>query len=50
MALEIYNMVVSIIGPVPIQFEFVYAIGAIFVFIMIIYCLVWPWKLVFGGL
>lgn len=50
MYLEIYNMVKEVIGGVPVEMEFIYSIGTIFVFCMIIYCVfVLPVKILYGN-
>lgn len=49
MALNIYNMVKEIIGPVPIELEFIYSFLTIFIFCSLIYCIfIIPYKTIFG--
>ena len=47
MVLKLYEMVQQVIGPVPEPYQFVYAIAVIIEFVIIVYCLVWPWKMLF---
>lgn len=47
MGLEIYNFVVSILGELPNELNFLYAIGTLFVFVLICYCAVVPYILIF---
>lgn len=47
MVLDIYNKVVEIIGELPPELTFVYGICTIIVFIMMIYCIILPYKLIF---
>lgn len=51
LGLNIYNLVVSIIGPVPMEMEFIYAIGTIALIIVLLMIVYFPFKLlsdVFG--
>lgn len=47
MGLDIYNLVVDIIGELPVELEFIYAIGVLFVFVVVICCAVFPFYLVY---
>lgn len=46
--LKIYNFVVDIIGQVPPELEFVYAIGTIVILIFILLCIFIPFKIIYG--
>ena len=47
MGLDIYNMVKSIIGEVPVELEFLYAIGT-FLLLLIVFLMVYiPWVYIF---
>lgn len=46
--LNIYNFVVNVIGPVPTEMEFIYAIGVIIVLLIIVLMVYLPWAYLFG--
>jgi len=45
--LDIYNMVVQIIGQVPIELNFIYGFCTILVFVFIISFIALPWVIVY---
>lgn len=47
MFMTVYNEVVNIIGTVPPELEFIYAICTISLFIMIIYCITIPFSILY---
>jgi len=47
MGLEIYNLVVSIIGELPIELHFLYGVGTLFLFVLICFCVMLPFSIVY---
>jgi len=47
LGLDIYNFVVSIIGDLPLELHFIYAIGTLFVLVLICVCAVSPFILIY---
>ncbi len=47
MIMTLYEEVKNIIGVVPIELEYVYAICTISLFIMIIYCITIPFRILY---
>lgn len=46
-SLKIYELAKTIIGEVPMEMEFVYAIGTIFLFFMIILVIFFPFYMIY---
>ena len=44
---KVYDMVVSLMGPVPIEFEFLYAVGVCIIFTALVWAVVIPFKLLY---
>lgn len=47
MGLDIYNMVVSILGDLPLELQFLYGVGTIFVLILVLFCAMLPFIVVY---
>lgn len=47
MGLDIYNMVVDILGELPLELHFLYALGTIFVLILVLFCAMLPFIVVY---
>jgi hypothetical protein len=47
MGLDIYNMVKDVIGELPIELEFLYAIGTFLVLIIVFLIIYIPWYYIF---
>lgn len=45
--MKIYDFVVSILGPVPMELEFIYAIGTLFILFMLLWAVTIPYKLIY---
>ena len=49
MFLNIYNMVKEVLGVLPIELEWVYGVGTIIVFYMIMVVIFFPFTFIYGG-
>lgn len=47
MILNLYNAVVQILGEIPSEYHFVYAICTIILFMIILWCIVFPFKFIY---
>ncbi len=45
--IKIYEYVVNLIGPVPIELEFIYAIGTLIVVFFIVWAITFPFKIIY---
>lgn len=45
--MKVYNFVVDLLGNVPIEFEWLTALGVIVVFVAIIWCAIYPIKFLY---